>query len=116
MDGKESIKDVPNDDEGLKALIPPKPVDCDCSFGDGSEVLEVVVLDDLFHDNASENAEPLDVVEVFCAPRNDDLVPVENSASAPVLFPPPNANDDATFPISDPGSVELEDPSACCCV
>jgi hypothetical protein len=32
--GNDSMSDAPNDDDGLKGLIPPKPVDCGLRVGD----------------------------------------------------------------------------------
>src|SRR5262245_13088716 len=81
--GKESTKDAPNDDKGLKGFMPPKPVACGFNCGDNSEALEDVPVG-LLH-NESEKVEPLEVVAVLWESRNDGVKPIGDEAVGPVL-------------------------------
>lgn len=58
--GKDSSRDAPNEDEGLKALIPPNPVEWVCTVGDTviDGDVDVTVAPVPCDDNEDENIDP----------------------------------------------------------
>ena len=104
MGGNDSNKFAPNEDEGLKGLIPPNPVCC-CGIEemDGAvvgDVLPVALLERL------EKSERFEVVAVCCGARLgnglDEPMPEPVGAEVTGL----DAKDDATLAMALPADVE----------
>lgn len=111
--GRDSRREAPNDDVGLKAFIPPKPVVCGCRgdrLNDGADVAVVEpvgwlenaeLLVPVGWPKSAEAVEPVgwlgkgdDVVEIVCAPSCFLFA----SKDQPLL----KENDDAISDITDP--------------
>lgn len=96
MGGSDSRSCAPNDDEGLKALMPEKPVACGCS-GLAPEAEDTVVPVGWLDNEENTELEKLE-------PVREDVVPVlsEGGGDAVVLgLLLPSVNDDATFEMSE---------------
>lgn len=108
MGGSDSSSAAPNEEEGLKAFMPEKPVVCGCSVegvnAEGEEVLVAPVgCMDSEENTEFENVEP-DVVgdAGFAEVLNSDVLVLIVGLVDDELLLVPVENDDATFDIKEP--------------